>query len=83
MTRSPWPLRLKFRLTFTLAGILPTVICLAAATRGDAARMNRLVEQLLRVARLDAVPPLQDVVELNAQAATVRGLAPWAIGQNA
>ena len=50
--------------------------------RGDAARMNRMVEQLLRVARLDAVPPSQDVVELNTLAASaVRSLAPWAIGQ--
>jgi len=50
--------------------------------RGDAARMNRLVEQLLRVARLDSVPPSQAAVELNALAASaVRGLAPWAIGQ--
>jgi len=51
--------------------------------RSDAERMNRLVEQLLRVARLDAMPAgVQDVVDLSAMAATtVEYLAPWAIGQ--
>lgn len=51
--------------------------------RADAARMNRLVAQLLAVARLDAVP-----IEVNARvdlgkvaAEVVEYLAPWAIAQ--
>ncbi|MGH1575114.1 sensor histidine kinase [Methylobacterium sp. P31] len=51
--------------------------------RGDAARMNRLVEQLLRVARLDAGPTdISKTFDLRATAAaSVEYLAPWAIGQ--
>ena len=49
--------------------------------RNDAARINRLVEQLLRVARLDAAPmDTSKVIDLRATAAAcVEYLAPWAI----
>ena len=49
--------------------------------RTDAARMNRLVEQLLRVARLDAAPmDTSKVIDLRATAAAcVEHFAPWAI----
>jgi signal transduction histidine kinase len=45
--------------------------------------MNRLVEQLLRVARLDAAPmDTSKVIDLRATAAAcVEYFAPWAIGQ--
>jgi signal transduction histidine kinase len=51
--------------------------------RDDAARMNRLVEQLLRVTRLDATPmDTRKVIDLRATAAAcVEYLAPWAIDQ--
>ena len=51
--------------------------------RGDAARMNRLVAQLLRVARLDSVP--MDVTAQIDLVATTTGvlesMTPWALGQ--
>lgn len=53
------------------------------ALRADAERMGRLVEQLLRVARLDALPsPRLASLDLNELAVDLVGhMAPWAHGE--
>jgi two-component system, OmpR family, sensor histidine kinase TctE len=50
-----------------------------ASLKRDVARMNRMVEQLLRVARLDAISLEMDAVNLETVASEmVATIAPWA-----